>query len=367
MENKIKDIFQKKLSDFEASVDASTWTAIQSGISGGAASTSVGILGSLGAKIGAALLGAAILIGAVYLVNTPNEEIIKKTETQEIIVDKFQPTEVINESRVEEVSVTIEDKKKVEKAVSISKENEEVKSISTETQTENNNNSSPEEITTEIATNSTPTAVVSSKNEQEKVDAKQIVDVVPPTPISEEEPVNLKADFTVSLIDQDELSYQFSSKVAYADNVLYQWDFGNGDLLNNATNPSWGYEEEGTYKVTLTLIDENGNTKVFNQIVDAYYPATWEIQDIFTPNDDQYNQYFDVAAKVTNMTITSVMIFDTNQKTVFSSVNDNFKWDGQLLDGSIAEQGYYFYRATALGNDGKPYEKTGRVYLITQR
>ncbi|MBW3695796.1 M6 family metalloprotease domain-containing protein [Vibrio sp. T187] len=53
--------------------------------------------------------------------------------------------------------------------------------------------------------------------------------------------------------------------------VSYLWDFGNGQTSNEMA-PSWSYEQAGEYKVSLTVVDNKGDTGSFSSVVTVEQP-----------------------------------------------------------------------------------------------
>jgi uncharacterized membrane protein len=60
-------------------------------------------------------------------------------------------------------------------------------------------------------------------------------------------------------------SVTLNAAVVAGDNVSYTWDFGDGATATGAT-VQHTYDEAGTYTITLTASNSQGNTQVTSQI-----------------------------------------------------------------------------------------------------
>lgn len=53
--------------------------------------------------------------------------------------------------------------------------------------------------------------------------------------------------------------------------ISYLWDFGNG-ITSNDVSPTWSYSQAGEYKVSLTVVDNKGDTGSFTSIITVEQP-----------------------------------------------------------------------------------------------
>jgi len=82
----------------------------------------------------------------------------------------------------------------------------------------------------------------------------------------------IQASFTVTPTAGDVLATEFTvTNFTTADVSIqrYTWDTGYGNLIYNTTNPVFTYPYPGTYTITLTAIDYNGNASIVSQQVKA--------------------------------------------------------------------------------------------------
>ena len=55
--------------------------------------------------------------------------------------------------------------------------------------------------------------------------------------------------------------------------VSFRWDFGDGKT-SDAMNPAYTYEREGTYRVTLTVLDDAGAEATLTKTIHVYEPSS---------------------------------------------------------------------------------------------
>ena len=75
----------------------------------------------------------------------------------------------------------------------------------------------------------------------------------------------------------------------------------------------------------------------------CHWPNAAAIPDVFTPNNDQINDYFQVPnAGLTNIT---VQIYNRWGNQIYEFNGENGSWNGLSKDGAPAPEGTYFYLA----------------------
>jgi gliding motility-associated-like protein len=142
----------------------------------------------------------------------------------------------------------------------------------------------------------------------------------------------------------------------------WMWDFGDGEF-DNLPNPVHQYQNEGTYTVTLIVVDSNGCSRSVTKL--DYVVVGKDIQLIvpnaFTPNGDGINDLFYVGHKLINTF--QVNIFDRWGNLLFTSRDPDFRWDG-TLNGSPLPEGNYTYSITATAIENTPVNKAGVFSLL---
>lgn len=146
--------------------------------------------------------------------------------------------------------------------------------------------------------------------------------------------------YVLSTILFDSIPIQFGN--ASENSIEYEWTFGDGNESVDV-HPQNIYEQPGTYYVTLVAIDEKGCTDTITKpisIKPAYY--VW-VPNSFTPDGLRHNNFF--SASFYGIESASVIIFNRWGEEIYSSTDQNFKWDG-TFDGEPVQDGTYTWKIT---------------------
>ncbi|MFP4151934.1 MAG: FlgD immunoglobulin-like domain containing protein [Alkalispirochaeta sp.] len=122
-----------------------------------------------------------------------------------------------------------------------------------------------------------------------------------------------------------------------------------------------GIAPDGTYRFTVTGVDDNGNTNRTDEktiVVDTTPPeATFEIPDeddalIFSPNDDGSKDTLTVDLESSPEDAWVVEVLDSDDgvvyaETVESAAITEFTWDGRDSEGTLAPDGVYTLQVSA--------------------
>ena len=87
-----------------------------------------------------------------------------------------------------------------------------------------------------------------------------------------------------------------------------------------------------------------------------------EIHNVFTPNGDGTNDYFDFGEFA--MKDIDVSIYNRWGEMVTNWQDSNYQWDGRGIDGEDLPEGVYYYVLIATGEDGHDYQKKGSITLL---
>lgn len=147
----------------------------------------------------------------------------------------------------------------------------------------------------------------------------------------------------------------------------YFWNFGNGTTqnTNDLSSVQSQYTEAGTYSVML--VAQNGNcydtayVTVIVTLPPVIVPVNLITANVFSPNGDGTNDTFFFT--VENIVELNIVILNRWGQLVFESNAPNFEWDGKS-NGIDCLEGVYFYRYTAQGAQGEPFEGHGYVHLV---
>ena len=119
----------------------------------------------------------------------------------------------------------------------------------------------------------------------------------------------------------------------------------------------WGQQQDpsvSTFNVSDSLILEIG----------AMAPDSagdvLNIPNVFSPNGDQVNDFFDVDTDGT--TVYEFTIFTRSGSRIYHTLSPRIYWDGNSLDGKKLKEGIYYYVIEEQGGS-TPFNKAGFIYL----
>lgn len=177
------------------------------------------------------------------------------------------------------------------------------------------------------------------------------------------------AAFTANPVNTDfnNTEVTFNNQSTNASN--YTWDFGDLSSQVNDVDPIHDFPigVPGEYTVTLYAYNNIGcvdstttNIIVINPILD------YEIPNIFTPNGDNSNDFFELI-NPENIVDIDVIILNRWGNLVFESTDANFKWNGlKNNNGTECSDGTYFYKINMTDLNGEEIEEHGFVQLSRQ-
>ncbi len=151
-----------------------------------------------------------------------------------------------------------------------------------------------------------------------------------------------------------------------------EWHFGDGTTLKSCEELiEHVYTEANCYEPFLIVMNrdlpECRDTAFLDACITIDKASKLEIPNIFSPNGDGINDYFQVKAqtlKLFNGTVVNrwgVTIFE------WTNWEDYEKgWDGKLSGGSKASSGVYYYIINAEGFDGEIYQSNGAFHLMRE-
>lgn len=177
----------------------------------------------------------------------------------------------------------------------------------------------------------------------------------PPSAAVTATPLSGCAPFDVTLINNSQYANQ------------YVWDFGDGqgttttdtnDIVHSYSNPATirliasnnGNCPDTAYVSVTTVIcgctdpgavNYNPNA-VINDGSCSYPESTVKVPNIFTPNGDNDNDFFELTA--TNYSNIEIIISNRWGNVVYEGSGLNPKWDGKMQGGAAAPTGVYFVK-----------------------
>ena len=160
------------------------------------------------------------------------------------------------------------------------------------------------------------------------------------------------------------------------DVVSWTWDFGD-ENASSEQNPYHEYTSEGTFHVTLDVVNDKGCTASYTKTDAVTTEPAGEIKypNAFTPNLSGPNggHYDDPVVREGNYVFYpyaeegimeyKLQIFTRWGELIFESNEVKVGWDG-YLNNHLCEQGVYIYKAVVKFSNGKSKIFTGDVTLL---
>ncbi len=142
--------------------------------------------------------------------------------------------------------------------------------------------------------------------------------------------------------------------------VSWQWNFGDNSGTSLNENPVYSYPTNGTYPVTLIVMDDHNCMDTVVHDIDINVVAL-TLPTAFTPNGDGMNDVLFVkGGPFKNL---ELRIYNEWGNLLFMSNSQAVGWDG-TYNGQDQPGGVYTYTVVATDNADKEYKLSGDVTLI---
>jgi gliding motility-associated-like protein len=140
----------------------------------------------------------------------------------------------------------------------------------------------------------------------------------------------------------------------------YLWTFGDG-TTSTVFSPTHVFNTTGVYTVVLYAYSGHciDSSSVIVVVYDAYSVI---IPNIFTPNDDGFNDVFYI--NTTGASAIDVVIFDRWGLKIYEWHTIDGGWDGHNANGVKVSDGTYYYIADVTDGDGKTTQTKGAFTLM---
>ena len=174
------------------------------------------------------------------------------------------------------------------------------------------------------------------------------------------------ANRTVHVYTQPTINLGSDSSICAGSEAIVLTDYINSGITGaswlwstGATGPSITVTAAGSYYATVSLGGCTATDSV--NITDNCYLA---VPNIFSPNGDGVNDYFNPRDYLKGLRTFKLTIFDRWGQVVFETTSlDGRGWDG-MLNGVEQPQGVYIYSVEATFIDGQSARKNGNLTLI---
>lgn len=163
----------------------------------------------------------------------------------------------------------------------------------------------------------------------------------------------LEENYTILFIDR---SY---------DAVKWEWNFGDGDK-DSISNPKHTYKGQGTYAVSLTVINLNGCKDQKTQFISVIDQNPLLAPNSFSPNGDGLNDYFMPKALENGDINFELKILDRSGNIVYATNDNNKPWNGRIRNtGELFNNGTPFiWMVTILTPEGKVKRFNGTINIV---
>lgn len=367
-DDKLKDIFSKKLGGYESPVSTELWTKVSSqlpttsGVSGTAAAVK-----TVSTKLIWAVAAAVVTVATIVSYGVLSDD---GGETKPSNVEATSPTNAAQENTTQAIPAAVDKKGEiVQKETGIDTKNELLKSSISknkdgieqkskqlfEIQKSTTSENPPQRSNTVLpSTSQTGIAVQQAPQHAEEQIVSTTIAPIRNPDLSEKEQ-EMTALYTIAPINKSELCYFFMPQ--YTDATSYLWEF-DGNTTSDKMSPTHTFDEEGIHKIKLTVLFDN-HSKTYTETIAIYRPGVIEVPNVFTPNGDGFNDYFDILEKSVNVKFKKIIVM--NQNGVVFESEENMLWDGNDIYGNPLPSGEYQYFISAIDKEGTYIEKKGFV------
>ncbi len=167
-------------------------------------------------------------------------------------------------------------------------------------------------------------------------------------------------------LDNPYVTWWFNQTDTLAEIDDFYWEFDGYDHTFTNSKPKVSFSDDGIKYASLTVTNEQGCDTTFRKSIDVQ-PVRLKIPNIFTPNGDGYNDYFQIGYGEDGQPINDLnayflshklVIFNRWGRIVYQSTNYQNDWDGgKLPDGT------YFYVLDCKGQT-QNYNYKGSVMIF---
>jgi gliding motility-associated-like protein len=144
--------------------------------------------------------------------------------------------------------------------------------------------------------------------------------------------------------------------------IFFEWDYGDGNTETTTLGITENsYEDNGSFVVTLVAIGPNGCSDTTSFTIVLQEPFFLMIPNIFTPNGDGINEFFEL--DVRGVSSIEVNVYNRWGNLVHTHNGVNGRWNG-THNGVRCADGVYFYTVSLTTLEGEQQQHNGSVTLL---
>lgn len=133
------------------------------------------------------------------------------------------------------------------------------------------------------------------------------------------------------------------------------WTWQIDTVTTTVQHPDYVFKQDGTYSVTLTVVDANGCVDSVTVAIEVL--SDLEVPNVITANGDGVNDFFILKGLLPN---TKLLILNRWGNLIYTSDNYDNTWNGRDMSGNNVVEGVYTYAVTT--PDGN--QKHGFVHVV---
>ncbi len=173
------------------------------------------------------------------------------------------------------------------------------------------------------------------------------------------------ADFSASpslITDIYDNTINFYDQSTGSTIAVWHWLFPYGTNYF-VKNPVFTFEPEGTYPVTLIVINSNGCADTITKEVIIKPDYTFYAPNAFTPNADGMNEFFRPTGTAWDLNTYNLWVFDRWGNQVFYTKDTNKGWDGTRYGNEVQED-VYVWKVELKDVFGMQHEYNGHISIV---
>jgi len=159
------------------------------------------------------------------------------------------------------------------------------------------------------------------------------------------------------------------------DNTIYFYDQSTGSTITTwhwlfpygvtsvFQNPVFTFEPEGTYPVTLIVINSNGCADTITKEVIIKPDYTFYAPNAFTPNSDGMNEFFRPTGTAWDLNTYNLWVFDRWGNQIFYTKDTTKGWDG-TRHGNDVQEDVYVWKVELKDVFGIHHEYNGHISIV---